>query len=140
MRYEFLTGDAAIAASRFVADRIEGCGRGWTHCVTLAIIDGDIIGGVVFHDYNPEAQTICLSAAGTGRWLTRNTIKKTHQYIFDHCQMAIWECDESNGAINKVAAGLGYTPHRIPRLGGRNKGRIIWTLTDDQWATSKFKR
>lgn len=141
MACSFLTGENAAKASGWFAQRIPGCSRGWRDCVILVNHNGmDIRGGVVFHDYSPESETICLSAAGNPGWLTRTLIRLTHEYIFETCQMAVWQCAEGNRAINKLAEGLGYTPHRIPRLRGRDEAEVIWTLTDDEWNESPFKR
>lgn len=141
MRYSFFTGADATAAARWVADRIPGCGTAWDNCVTLIVSDGAyILGGVVFHDYQPSAGVICLSAAGSTGWLTRRTIRETHEYAFAHCQMVVWQTRKDNDAINTVARGLGYTPHEIPRLAGRDQAAILWTLTDDDWQRSRFSQ
>lgn len=102
--------------------------------------DSAIEGGVVFHDYNPEAGALCLSAAGKTGWISRKLIRMVHEYIFEHCQVAVWQVSERNDAMNKVAKRIGYTPHVIPRLRGRDEAEIIWTLTDDDWNRSRFKR
>lgn len=140
MLYEFLTGDDARRASILVGQKIKGCERGWDKCVALVAHNHGIKGIVLFHDFDPDSGTMCLSAMGEGNWLTRKLICLTHDYIFGHCQLAIWQVSEDNKKMNRVAEGLGYTPHRIPRLSGRDQAGIIWTLTDDDWQQSRFKR
>lgn len=109
--------------------------------MTLVCHDADTIrGGVVFHDWSPSSGTICLSAAGGPGWLTRPMIRNTHDYAFDHCQMVVWQVRADNEKMNAVAQRLGYTPHEIPRLAGRDSAAILWTFTDDDWKRSRFNR
>lgn len=103
---------------------------------------GEVIGGVVFHDYNPEARTICMSAAGQVGWLTRRTIATIHGYVFGDagCQLALMEVSERNETMRRVARAVGYREHCIPRLRGPDEAGIIYALSDDEWRTSKFNR
>lgn len=140
MRYSFFTGSDAEKCSVWVGTRIPGCEEGWSNCVVLLCHDDEIKGGVVFHDYNPSAGVICLSAAGSPRGFTREMIRRTHEYVFSFCQMVMLQVREDNDGMNRIVSRLGYVPHRIPRLSGREAAAILWTLTDDDWRQSKFKR
>lgn len=141
MRYSFLTGENAEQVANWAAARIPGCETGWQNCVALVVHDEEEIRGVVvFHDYDPHSQSIGLSAAGKTGWITRQTVRLTHEYIFENCQIAVWQVLESNAESNELARRLGYTPHKIPRLGGRDEARIIWTMTDDEWRESPFRK
>lgn len=143
IKFSFHTGDEAKAKSRWVGDRIDDTERGWTYCVVMEITrNGEIIGGVVFHDYNPEAGTICMSAAGETGWLTRRVIAAIHGYVFDvaGCQLAVLDVSENNSLMLRVARAVGYREYRIPRLRGRNEAAMILTLSDDDWRGSKFNR
>lgn len=104
---------------------------------------GDLIAGVVFHDYSPESGVIEMSAAAESRrWLTRPVMKAMHSYVFDDagCQMAILIVAESNKTMRRIAKAYGYTETLIPRLRGRNEGGAVMTLTDDAWRASRFHR
>ena len=143
IKYSFHAGADAVARSKWVGDRIDDTERGWEHCVTMEITrGGEIIGGVVFHDYNPEAGTIGMSAAGVTGWLTRRVIAAIHGYVFGiaGCQLAVLDVSENNSLMLRVARAVGYREHRIPRLRGRDEAAMILTLSDDDWRRSKFNR
>ncbi len=134
--------------AKWVAKRIPGCERGWDKCQAMGVLgqlDGRerVIAGIVFHDWNPEAQTIEISAAAeTPRWFTRNVINEALGYAFigAGCQMVVVRQAVDNTAARKIWLKLGGTEYIIPRLRGRDEAGSIITLTDDQWAQSKFKR
>lgn len=133
----------ALVVAHWVANRIPGCERGWDRCVAMEVTRGEnIIGGVVYHDYNPEAGTICMSAAGSKGWLTRRVLHAMHSYVFCDaaCQLAVLQVAEDNERMISIAERYGYRAHRIPRLRGRDKAEVILTLTDDDWFSSRFHR
>ena len=135
--------ERAQIVAHWVASRIPGCERGWDRYVAMEVSrDDDIIGGVVFHDYNPEAQTICMSAAGGDGWLTRSVLYRMHSYCFCDaaCQLAVLQVAEDNDRMLSIARRYGYREYRIPRLRGRDKAEVILTLADDDWFASKFHR
>jgi len=47
---------------------------------------------------------------------------------------------EKNENMVNIAQSFGFDEHFIPRLGGRDTGEFVFTLTDDQWSASKFKK
>lgn len=128
--------------AQWVASRIKGCERGWDTCVAMRVFQEDTIGGVVFHDWNPEARTMCLSAAGEPGWLNRSVLHAMHGYVFDTagCQLAVLQVSEKNKRMIRIGLAYGYTAHRIPRLRGRDEAELILTLADDDWRASRFHR
>jgi len=142
MRYSFHEGQEAQKWVKWASERIAGCERGWTECVAMRVYGDETAGVVVFHDYNPEAQTMCMSAAGKPGWLTRQTLYAMHSYIFNDaaCQLAVLQTSENNRTMQRIAKAYGYNPFRIPRLRGRHEAEIIWTLTDDDWRQSRFHK
>lgn len=98
------------------------------------------IGGVVFHDWNPEAGVLCMSAAGEPGWLNRAVLHAMHSYIFDQarCQLAVMQVSERNERMRRIGRAYGYTETRVPRLRGRDEAEIIMTLTDEEWRRSRF--
>ncbi|QRY69172.1 GNAT family N-acetyltransferase [Ensifer sp. PDNC004] len=134
--------NAAVAS--FVAGGIPGCERGWENFTTLGLVDGDrLVAGVVFHNYNPEAGVIELSAAATSRrWLTRPMLKAMFRYPFDQvgCQMVVLRVSERNTVMVGIAERFGFTAHRIPRLRGREEAEILFTFTDDDWRAHPVNR
>jgi len=129
------------AAAEWVAGQL-GYDRPFTSCRSMAVIhSGRIVAGVVFHDWNPEAGVIELSAAATDpRWMTRKVINEVFGYAFGllGCQMAVARTEASNSTVRKLWRGLGAQETIIPRLFGRAKNGAILTLTDDKFRTSKF--
>lgn len=108
----------------------------------MGIFNDRLIGGVVYHDWNPEAGVMCMSAAGEPGWLTRPVLYAMHSYIFDraNCQLAVMQVSEDNRRMRRIGLAYGYTETRIPRLRGRNEAEMIMTLADDDWRSSKFHR
>lgn len=110
----------------------------------LAIIDEDtLIGCVLFHHYNDEYGTIELTIASTSkRWLSRETIQKMADYIFEqaNCQAAVVRTAQENRHIRSMLRRVGFREFTVPRLRGRDKPEIILVLGDDDWQESKFRR
>lgn len=110
--------------------------------MALRVFREETIGGVIFHDWNPEAGTMCMSAAGEPGWLNRAIIHAMHSYIFDTagCQLAILQVSERNERMRRIGLAYGYTEHRIPRLRGRNEAELILTLAEEDWRASRFHK
>lgn len=104
---------------------------------------GELIAGVVFHNYCPESGVIEISAASTTpRWMTRTAINAIFDYTFESagCQMVLTRTSEHNTTVRKLWPRLGADEFSIPRLRGPQTAEVIFTLTREQWAQSKFKR
>lgn len=129
---------------QWVAKRITGCGRGWDNAVAMRVYtdEGETIGGVVFHDWNPEAGVMCMSAAGEPGWLNRRVLYAMHDYIFNTagCQVAVMQVSERNDRMRRIGLAYGYTETRIPRLRGRDEAEIVMTLTEETWRASRFHK
>lgn len=110
--------------------------------MALRVFRDETIGGVIYHDWNPEAGTMCMSAAGEPGWLTRPVLHAMHAYVFDAvgCQLAVLQVSENNARMRRIGLAYGYTETRIPRLRGRNEAECILTLTDDDWRASRFHK
>lgn len=110
--------------------------------MALRVHRDETIGAVVFHDWNPEAGVMCMSAAGEPGWLTREVLYAMHSYIFDRagCQLAVMQVSERNERMRRIGLAYGYTETRIPRLRGRDEAEMIMTLTDEDWRASRFHR
>nr|WP_244495251.1 GNAT family protein [Ensifer sp. Root423] len=127
-----------------MAANIPGCERGWENFTSLGLIDADrLAAGVVFHNYNPEAGVIELSAASIcRRWLTRPMLKGMFGYPFDQlgCQMVVLRVSERNAVMIEIAERFGFASHRIPRLRGRDEAEILFTFTDEDWRAHPVNR
>ena len=133
----------------FVGSRIEGGYRGFGRHMSMGVIDGDrLLAGVVFHNYNPEAQVIEFTAAAiTPRWLNRPTLWAMFNYAFNtaKCQMVVMRVSEANRAwngrgIQRILKAYGFKETRIDDLRGKGVAELIYTLTDEAWASNGFHR
>jgi len=92
---------------------------------------------VVYHDYAPEYQSICLSAASESKhWLTRETLYHMHHYPFEiaHCRIAVLQVSEHNKNMLNIAKKFGYELTRIHHLRGDAEDEIICVLDHETWA------
>lgn len=115
--------------------------RVWPHFTTMAVFDDRLVAVVAYHDWNPRAGTICMSAASDSkRWLTREVLYRMHQYPFDQigCQTVALQVSERNAVMLRIAKAYGYEQYRVPRLRGRDEAEIINVLHDDVWRASRF--
>jgi RimJ/RimL family protein N-acetyltransferase len=115
-------------------------GQSYSIGVSLA---NNLVGGCVYHNYNPEAEVIEMSAASSSpRWLTRKTLHALLSYPFDYlkCQLIVLRVSPLNGQMIELATRVGFLGYIIPRLRGRNEDEIIFTLSEEAWRSSKFER
>ncbi len=135
---------ASEEVAEFVKSRIPGCERGFGRCQAIGIVDndGELIAGCVYHNWHPETGVIEMSSASvTPRWVNKEILRLIFGYPFDiGCQLIVLRTDEDNKRLHRQLYALGFRSHTIPRLRGRNKAEIIFTLTDDDWLTGKFTR
>lgn len=133
----------------FVGSFIEGGYRGFGEHMSMGVIEGDqLIGAVVFHNYNPEAAVIEFSAASVSpRWLSRQSLCAMFGYAFNDagCQMVVMRVAEDNSQSNgrglqRILKAIGCMETRIENLRGRGIAEIIYTLTDEAWASNGFHR
>lgn len=132
------------AVAAWVAAHIPGCERGFDKPVAIGVIENErLIGGTVFHNWNPEAGAIEMSSAGTSaRWLSRKMLKAIFGYVFDQigCQIVVMRVSERNARMVDIAERFGFSGALIPRLRGRDEAEWIFTLTDDQWRQHPLAR
>ncbi len=109
---------------------------------TMGVFDGStLIAVMLWNNYQPEAGVIEFHGAATSRrWLNRQSLAAMFRYPFSGigCQMIVTRNSEQNTSLHRMLASYGFTRFHIPRLRGRGEGETIWTLTDDQWRSSKF--
>lgn len=136
--------DTGGVVTRFVSGLIPGGHRGFDKASAIGyVLNDELIGGTIFHNFNPEHGLVELTTATTDpRWLCRESIKAMFSIPFDQwgCQMIILRVAESNSRMVEIAQRFGFDGHFIPRLWGRSEGGWVFTLTDDAWRASKFNR
>ena len=103
--------------------------------------NGILIGGTVFHNHYPKEGVVEMSSAAVSpRWLCARMIRTIFTYAFDmlECQMVVMRVSEINTRMVNIAERFEFSGYLIPRLRGKNEGEWIFTLTDDQWRSSRF--
>lgn len=112
--------------------------RDFGPCHTLAFVeDGQIIGGVIIHDWNPEAGTVEISGGMLKpSFAVLPAIRKVGAYVFGEmgCQAAIMRTAEGNRTVRRLARRLGAQEYIIPRLRGRTASEALLVMTDDVFA------
>lgn len=125
------------AVADFVSVLIFGTPGGFQNYGTMAVFDdGKLIAGVVFYDWDKDSGVMQLSAASSSkRWLTRTVLHDmfAHPFVTFGCQMIVLRVAPENEQMADIARRYGFSEYLIPRLGGRDKDQILFTLTDDQW-------
>ncbi len=109
----------------------------------VALFVARLIGGFVFHNYQPGAGVIEVSFAGAGRrWLTRRVLYAVFSYVFDElgCQLAVARTPASLASVLRIASAYGFAQARVPRLFGRHEDGIISTLTAEAWRSNGFHK
>lgn len=133
-----------VTVGRFVCDLIWQKADAIRDYCSMAVTDnGNLIAGTIYHNWHPDSGVAELTSASLSkRWLTRPVINAMFELPFGKlgCQMVVLRVSEKNDNMVRIAQSFGFDEHFIPRLGGRDSGEHIFTLTDDQWSSSKYKR
>lgn len=133
-----------ITIGNFVSELIWQKPNGVRDYCSMAVYDGgELIAGVLFHEWHREHGVIELtSAAISKRWLSRSVINTMFDFPFGKlgCQLVALRVSERNTNMLRIARSFGFSEVFIPRLRGRNEGEFIFTFTDDQWSSSKFRK
>ena len=118
--------------------------RDYGRCKTIGVVeDGQLIAGLVYFNYDPDAAVIELGTASSSpRWLNRVTYRRMFEYPFIECgcQMLIVRVRADNAALLSVLARMNFNLTYVPRMYGRDADGVLGTLTDDQWLDSNVAR
>ncbi|HEX3412884.1 MAG TPA: hypothetical protein VHT00_14285 [Stellaceae bacterium] len=146
MMLDYLYGHDETVA-HFVATLIPHCRRGFAPTAkAIGVLDQDglLIAGIVYHNYDPEAELIEISGAALpGRqWLTRGTLARMFQYPFHQCgcQMVVQRTPADDERLLYVLSRYGYGLITIPRLFGRDRDGVVCLLTREAWENNKFNK
>jgi len=112
----------------------------------IGIIDerNELIAGIVYFNYNPEAGTIEMSVEALPkqrqRWLTPTTLGVMFQYPFIHCgcQMLITKTMARSTHVLRMLSAMNFSLILHPRAGGRYEDGVVAQLTYEDWLDSKF--
>lgn len=132
------------AVGEWVAAQLGQTGFAGYFMSAIGVVEsGELIGGTAFHNYYPNEGVIEMTSASISkRWLSRAMIDAIFTYVFDllKCQMVVMRVSENNTVMVNIAERFKFKGYLIPRLRGRDEGEWIFTLTDDQWRDSPFRR
>lgn len=132
------------AIGEFVSVNVFGKPGAFEKFCTMAVVENDIlIGGTVYHNWQPECGVIELTSAATSkRWLTKKVIYAMFDLAFARlaCQLVVLRVSERNIGMCQIARKFGFSEVKIPRLRGRDEAEYIFTYTDDQWRTSPYNK
>lgn len=130
--------DAVVA--QFVGQLIGEPGFG--NCKAIGFAKGrELVAGMVYHNWRPDAQIIEMSGASTTRrWTTKAVIRTIFGYPFDTvgCQMVVARHSEHNTRVRRIWTALGAQETVIPRIRGRDEAEVIATLTVEAWRSNKL--
>lgn len=114
------------------------------YCGAIGVAEGgQLVGGTCFHNWYPKDGVVEMTSASiTSKWLTRRMIRAIFNYAFGllECQLVVMRVSANNSTMLNIGQRFGFNSYTIPRLRGRSEDEVIFTLTDDQWRDSKFKR
>jgi len=142
---DYVYGYDALVAD-FVAQLIPHCRRGFgPNAKAIGIIDdGNLIAGLVYHNYDPEAEIIEISGAALpGKyWMTRRTIAQMYGYPFLQigCQMVVNRVRADDERQLSMLARYGYAFHKVHRMYGRDSDGVLCTLTYEDWMSNRFNK
>lgn len=132
------------AVAKFVADQMEQDPVAiFGNCRAIGVIDatGLLVGGVVYHNWWPTAQTIEISSAAiTPKWLTPFILDTVFGYAFDAAgvQLIVTRNSAKNTRVHRLLSRYGFDRIDVPRLYGRDEGGVIWTLTEETYRNGLF--
>ncbi len=137
-------GAAYSAVKDYIDARIWGGTAEAPDGTICAVAEGaEIIGAVIFNNFDPVGGTVELSAAAdSARWLSRPVLFDVFSYAFDQlgCQAVVTRVDPGDTRLGRIFPAYGFQRYDIPRLRGRDKGEAIFLLTEEAWRANGFHK
>ncbi len=139
--------DQSPAVAAWVAARIPqmagAADFGPATAIGVVSEDGDALGGVVFHNYQPRFRNIEVSfASETPRWLTRNLIRQILAYPFDQlaCQRLTAITPKKARAARAFLDHFGFKREGVVRRGFGADDAVISGMLRREWEQSRWAR
>lgn len=133
-----------IRVGDFVSNEVWGiAGQFGPHASMGVYDDGELIAGTVYHNWHPQSGVMELSSASRSkRWLQPHVIRAMFSFPFDlmPAQMVVLRVSERNKVMVSIAKRFGFDGVLVPRLRGRDEAEWVFTLTDDQWLASRYRK
>lgn len=102
-----------------------------------------LVAGIVYHNFEPAARTIEMSAySNSRRWLSRHNLRLIFDYPFNqlNVRLVVARTSGNNLRVRKMWRHFGACEFLIPKIRGPNESEAVTTLTKQQWQQSKFMR
>jgi hypothetical protein len=128
----------------FVANGIwQGDGNFESHAQGLGFgnLDIGIIGGVVYHNFDPQYNSIELSCYGiSNKWFTKYNLNVIFDYPYNQLGVRLIRAtfDEDNDKSTRLFKSLNGNMVKIPDLFKDGGNAVIATLKRNDWLNSKF--
>lgn len=142
-KVELLTGQNDLVAN-YVAAHVPACSTGWPGWIATVgfVLDGELIGGTVYHGYEPEWGLIEMSsAASSPRWLTRDTLRAILGYPFLelNCRNVVMRVSSLNTRMCSIAERFGFSRHALPDLRGEGEDDVVYILSRKAWEERRYR-
>jgi RimJ/RimL family protein N-acetyltransferase len=129
--------------ARWVADQVGGADWGPCEAIGVADKDDNLIGGVVFNNYQPQYRNIEVSFASIrANWLTPTLCTGILSYAFDQlgCNRITSLTPKRNRRARQFLQKFGFCHEGTIRYGYGNDHTIISGLLASEWAEHRFNR
>lgn len=129
-------------AAKFISQACQERGFGACQAVGFTRND-DLIGGVIYHNYDPEAGVIEISAGIDPKYLlTRGEWQDVMDapFVKMNCQMLYFKVSKKNKRLRTTLRRMGCKEYVIPRMLGRTHAQAIMTLSDEDWFSGPYSK
>lgn len=112
---------------------------------TFGILDGQnqLVGGVVFHNFNPRYKSIEVSCASTSpKWLTRKVICAIFNYPFDQLQVGRVTAitPKRSAGVRRFIETFGFKREGVARKGFGTDDAIVYGMLENEWRDGPWVR
>jgi RimJ/RimL family protein N-acetyltransferase len=141
---KLLSGPFSPLVAQWVADQI-GHGLDWGPCEAIGVVDKDdnLIGGVVFNQYQPQYRNIEVSfAAIRPNWLTPSLVTGILSYAFDQldCNRITSLTPKKLRRARQFLQKFGFKHEGTVRSGYGDDDCIISGLLKSEWQVHRFNK
>lgn len=129
----------------WVASRIEfmAANPDFGPCIAIGVVDeaGNLLAGVVLHDYHPDWGAVSMShAALTPKWLTKRIISGIMSVPFVQYGVGRVTATTPRKAASacQFLRKFGFRQEGVIRRGLGNDDALVWGLLSEEWDRSRF--
>lgn len=111
--------------------------------IGVADSEGFLVGGVVYHNYDPYFRSMELSCASTTpRWVTREIICALLRYNFGQaqCRRITSVVPRKSTSARRFLEGLGFKREGCVRFGFGSDHAIVYGLLVEEWTANPLSQ